>query len=268
MRKLIMSLASLPLFGVSSVIQAQVRDQAASPVVLPTVVVEGQRIHTSVMSYAPQTHYGQQGQYEGRDRDFDKTKPDQDKDGDNSECENGSNPTTGAPVTISTGNKVKTEVDFSADGQQPLYLTRHYSKSGTNKGIFGRRWSSNFDKRLGFRYGDADCVNSPGSAISCDSAGKTLENIYYYDERGARYTFSWNSSKSRWDDAKADSVQWLAWNSGNSRWMLTTESHGTLTFDSQGKLRSDKDQYGIGTTYDYQGSYEPDSVTSPRTLIA
>ncbi|NVJ48902.1 MAG: RHS repeat protein [Gammaproteobacteria bacterium] len=59
-------------------------------------------------------------------------------------------PTGGNPITIATGTKVQTEVDFAGRGVLPLVITRsyEYTNSSTDRftGLFGKQRSSSFER--------------------------------------------------------------------------------------------------------------------------
>lgn len=87
---------------------------------------------------------------------------------DNAKAENpcdsngkGKNPTTGNPVIIATGEKVKTEVDFVSSGLYGLSLSRHYRSMpatyGAN-GMFGPKWFSSLST---LKLMTAGQVNNP-----------------------------------------------------------------------------------------------------------
>ncbi|MGQ0622190.1 MAG: DUF6531 domain-containing protein [Panacagrimonas sp.] len=48
------------------------------------------------------------------------------------------------PVSIRTGNKFRTDLDFRAQGEFPLELVRTYNRSNELGGMFGRYWTSTF----------------------------------------------------------------------------------------------------------------------------
>lgn len=55
------------------------------------------------------------------------------------------NPTTGNPVVIATGEKVQTEQDFNDFGDAGLGLTRIYRSNTSLSGLFGSKWRSSLD---------------------------------------------------------------------------------------------------------------------------
>ena len=56
-----------------------------------------------------------------------------------------SNPSTGSPVIISTGEKYKVEQDFAAGSDYALGLQRTYRSFDTNATMFGPKWLSSYD---------------------------------------------------------------------------------------------------------------------------
>jgi hypothetical protein len=99
------------------------------------------------------------------------------------DCSNsatGGTATTGNPVVIATGEKIKSEVDFSPAGIGALGLTRTYRSNG-DFGMFGQRWRSNYDWR---NLGPSGCykhADYPGKCIP------TEVTVTFPD--GANYTY-------------------------------------------------------------------------------
>jgi len=77
----------------------------------------------------------------------------------------------GNPIYIATGNKLEPELDFAAEGEWPLFLKRTYNHhwvEAEDGGLFGKKWLSNFDYRMGqgacyARPGQAKCAMDPGN---------------------------------------------------------------------------------------------------------
>ncbi len=101
----------------------------------------------------------------------------------------GSTLRTGCPVIVATGNKVLTQVDFQA---HDLVLVRHYSAAWQGSGLFGPRWLSGFDHQLHF------VGTSPNFTA-----------IELHRPEGLTWTYDWNSSTSRWEDSKPDSIAYI-----------------------------------------------------------
>jgi YD repeat-containing protein len=88
--------------------------------------------------------------------------------------------TSGNPVVIATGEKIKSEADFSPAGIGALGLTRTYRSNG-DFGMFGQRWRSNYDWR---NLGPSGCykhADYPGKCIP------TEVTVTFPD--GANYTY-------------------------------------------------------------------------------
>ena len=152
---------------------------------------------------------------------------------------------TKAPVIISSGNKVKDEVDFEIAGQGGLSFSRRYNKSlSTNSQLFGLGWSTAFDAKLVFGY-----------------SGSTLNSVTLYRPDGSRQLYTWNTSPPRWDDTKPESIAWLE-NLGSNGWLWHNEQRGTETYNTSGQLTSIKDEFGIGWTQAYNGSNKLATATS------
>src|SRR5207248_2676543 len=71
-----------------------------------------------------------------------------------------SNPISGHPVIIATGEKVKDETDFQGAGLYPVGLVRHYHGFSTRTGsMFGSKWASSYDYHL--TPIGSDCMSPP-----------------------------------------------------------------------------------------------------------
>jgi RHS repeat-associated protein len=185
--------------------------------------------------------------------------PDANEEGHQATCEsiaNGTTPTTDHPVVIATGNKVYSETDFVGPGEMPLAVRRTYSKSLIGNGVFGSRWFSSLDYRLGFSYLQGPACNGamPGIPIpsSCTDpvgAGTPVTGVKAYRPNGSRYSFVWDATDARFEAEGAGSLSWLV--EQNNIWILHTEDDGEETYDDYGRPLSVKNRYGIGWTFQY-----------------
>lgn len=185
-------------------------------------------------------------------------------------CNDPGSPVTSQPVVVTTGNKVQREVDFAAFGQAPLSLARTYNKSWDGQGIFGRKWTSTFDYKLGFLYYDGvstkQCIRTPDST-ACFPIN--VQEIYVHRGDGARYTFRRRDPQDpMFIDSKPDSIATLR-QVGNN-WVLRTEEHTVETFNESGLPISVLDETGAGWTFAFDaatGSFlQSVSHTSGRSV--
>ena len=194
---------------------------------------------------------------------FERNRPDEDFEG-NPDCQEGK---TGQPVVLMSGNKIKEEIDFASAGIVPLRLVRTYNKSWTGTGLFGKNWISTFDYKLSFEYANGQvCYKDPGEPKTCDPPSG-LTKIFVHRPDGARFTYTWNVDRSRWDDQKPDSVAWLE-NKPDGTWAHYTEDNSTEVYSANGEVLSVIDQYGIGWTFQYIQPYllQTATHTSGRTV--
>ncbi|MGH7944194.1 MAG: DUF6531 domain-containing protein [Opitutaceae bacterium] len=156
---------------------------------------------------------------------------------------------TSMPVDVATGNKLLFEADFRAAGEFPLYLKRTYNKAWPGIGIFGRKWSSNFDYKLSFEYeaGSRICYREPGFEPECPEG--VVTGVKAWGPDGAGYTFE-QISATRWEDTKPTSIAWLE-RLPDGRWALHTERHTVETYDNTGVIQSIVNDHGVGWTFEY-----------------
>ena len=79
---------------------------------------------------------------------------------------------TNCPVTIATGEKLLSEVDFQDIGEMPLAVARNYHSRNSygGSGLFYSYWSTEFDTRLRINYQDGSrCDTNPagGNSSGC-----------------------------------------------------------------------------------------------------
>lgn len=167
------------------------------------------------------------------------------------------------PVVVGTGNKVRREVDFTVAGYQPIEFERFYNKSLTQPNqLFGSRWSTQFDHKLGFSYAAGGaCTVQPGIAGSCNSNLGTADTIGVYQTDGSRITYRWNAAQGRWTDSKPSPIAWLE-KLANGNWAWHTEDNGVETFSASGLLLKTTDEHGLGFTLAYDTNNALTSITS------
>lgn len=155
-------------------------------------------------------------------------------------------PTGGNPIIFSTGNKIEPELDFATNGEMPLLLARTYNHFSTETGLFGRHWTSNFDLKV---------------VKSADN----LEIVAYRPD-GRKIRFVWNAAQSVWLEDKASPVARIQ-SDGAGGYTLYGEDNAVETYNSTGKITSQKNQRGIGLTFSYSGGYlQTVTHTSGRSI--
>jgi YD repeat-containing protein len=161
----------------------------------------------------------------------------------------GRSPAKGDPIVLATGTLVETELDFSAAGEMGLYLERFYSSRFKLRGLLGNGWTTNFDKRLRFKYDTGIvCEPFPGHG-GCPHSGSSL-NIWAVrpDARVIPFIY-WNGG---FQEVKQGSVARLDHDPGTGRDVLYTEDN-TIEVYQHGLIQSEKNAHGIGWTYHYGG---------------
>lgn len=165
--------------------------------------------------------------------------------------------TTQHPVSISSGNKTKSEVDFILHQTDvPLGISRNYNKSLSGAGVFGAKWSSNIEYTLTFYYGTTiQCAGRLNGTTACNPLGQSLVKIVAMRSSGYGKTFTKNAA-----DAWVSNDGSIASQSG-SNWILTSPTGETETYNNSGQVISIKDARGVGTTYAYNGSAQLQTIT-------
>lgn len=165
--------------------------------------------------------------------------------------------TTQHPVSISSGNKTKSEVDFLLSPTiVPLGVTRTYNKSLNATGIFGAKWSSNIEYTLTFHYGTAiQCIGRLNGTSVCNPLGQSLAKIVAMRSSGYGKTFTKNAAGA-WVSGDGS----IATQNGSS-WVLKSLTGEVETYNAAGQVLSIKDARGVGNTYAYSSSGQLQTIT-------
>jgi RHS repeat-associated protein len=168
-------------------------------------------------------------------------------------------PTTGQPVVIATGNKIKPEVDFVLPpDQNPLSLVRLYDKSLDRIGIFGKSWASSIEYSLSFEYGTTFCAGRLDAAVAC-SPTAPLSKIYAVRTSGFALVFQ--NQGGVWTDGK-NTIS-----SVGGQWVLILQDGGAETYNGYGQPLAILDARGIGLSYSYSaGKLSAVTHTSGRSI--
>jgi len=173
----------------------------------------------------------------------DEEKPGPDKKG---ACEVSDN-----PVIIASDTKVKSEVDFQTAHLYPLELRRVYNQTNDIKGIFGDRWSTEFDKSLGFGLsGGAICNAIPGQSTACVNASTVVEKVVAKRPDGGQQTYNWSPTAQRYENPAPDADDWIIRNVDGT-WTLQNKSGPYENYSITGFITSSRDDTNIGWTFSY-----------------
>lgn len=155
------------------------------------------------------------------------------------------------PVSITTGNKTLVEPDLATVGFNAISLTRVYSKESSRAGQFGKSWSSSFDYGLGFTKKSGEyCESYPGVPVFCGTSTADLQYVYFNSPNGARYSYTWNATNNRWDEARTDPLSWIVRRS-DGMWVRHVEDDSEEIYDQYGYIQSITDDKGIGWKFTY-----------------
>ena len=155
--------------------------------------------------------------------------------------------TTQHPVSIATGNKIKSETDFSVSNTgNPFGIIRNYSKAINGTGVFGAKWSSTIEYTLTFHYGASiQCVGRLSGTTTCNTSGQQLTKIVAMRTSGYGRTFT-KDSNGLWTSSDGSAIAQVG-----SEWKLKTTNGDVETYNSSGQALSIKDDRGVGLTYAY-----------------
>jgi RHS repeat-associated protein len=159
-------------------------------------------------------------------------------------------------VILSTGENTENEVDFTSRGEAGLWLERDYHSLWTGVGLFGKYWVSNFDYKLTF---DTAAVNScyprPGGG-ACTIGTKTVIYAHRPDARAIKFL---KQADGSFLEEKPGPVAKIVVQADGS-FALYSEDRDVETYNTNGYVTSVKDEYSVGWTYTYSGTY-PTRVT-------
>lgn len=168
-------------------------------------------------------------------------------------CESGpssagsSNPKSGNPISLSTGNKVESETDFESAGEMPLSLHRTYNHFWRYQGLFGKHWVSSFDYSLVWIQGE-------GTVYLQRPDGRRIKFIRQADGPGLQAGELTPDTKFVvWIEDKGSPVATLR--RLNGTWIVTSEEMAVETYDGSGRPLSIANSHGIGWTYTYSNNY-------------
>ncbi|MGS1078565.1 RHS repeat-associated core domain-containing protein [Pseudoxanthomonas beigongshangi] len=138
----------------------------------------------------------------------------------------------GNPITITTGNKVETDVDFSLPEEKGLYLQRSWNQGINDRGIFGYNWLSNFDKKLILRHENG--------------TGTRLVQIYAQRPDGRKvlvYQWSFGTPNEMYPITGSEATGWV----------LRIDGENTEHYTGEGRILKETNPNGISWTYTYGG---------------
>jgi len=182
-------------------------------------------------------------------------------------------PSTGDPITISTGNLFEKKNDYTTAGQNPLYFTRYYNSMGSANGTYAGtlgNWRTPFD-----RYLHILPASSPTTVIAERADGQgltfTLSGSTWVPDSDVDYTLT--SSGSTWTlTDHNDTVEVYTASSGKGTLNSITTRNGyeqTMTYSS-GLLSTVTDSYSRSLGFTYTSGLltkvtTPDSTTTGIT---
>lgn len=171
-------------------------------------------------------------------------------------------PEIGNPVQVATGEKIQREVDISTQGEFALHLTRVYYSGNDSQGLFGRKWTTPFDRKLSFTFepshggSERYCEPKPGfSNSSCVQAGGDLVAVHLHDETGGRSTLQRANpaSTGTWVDGKQVPLSSLQ-RQPNGDWVLQEQDGSEQRYSPEGYWLYTQSALGLRWTATYDAS--------------
>lgn len=187
-------------------------------------------------------------------------------------------PATGNPVVLSTGEKIKDELDFASRGEYGMSVARIYRSKQVGGKMFGPNWLSNLDvPKIAFTQTGCtitqtgDCIPQKATIVEPDGTKYTFKFTGGINPAGmsaavarkARLESSLGvkSSSSRTVMDPGDSYVYNVggaastgevWYTPGNSWIVY---RGNLTYfyDGSGYIQSITDDTGVGINYTYTG---------------
>ena len=192
--------------------------------------------------------------------------PPSDNNNKKTDCNDGgggdSNPKSGHPVIIATGEKIKDEVDFQGSGLYPLGLTRHYHGFATQTGLmFGSKWASDYDYHL-YAIG-SDCAKPvPKTGPVC------YPHTFQFVTPDGSFTYAKATPGTvvgPYRVGKSEAMGTITTDDPTLGWYLTI-GQTQYDFDANGNILDISDASGATRTFQYSGGHLA-SVTGPGGQI-
>ncbi|WP_249279164.1 RHS repeat-associated core domain-containing protein [Bordetella genomosp. 5] len=150
--------------------------------------------------------------------------------------------TVANPITLNTGNKFESVVDFETQGQARLAFVRYYNSHQATLSSMGWGWRSNFDR--GLQHNNLTVATS--------------SRLTFMRPDGASYSFS-KTSTGLWQPTDTDVSAKLV-SQGTSGWTLTDGNDTVETYTYTGQLTSIKERSGYQQNLVYSADGKLSSV--------
>jgi YD repeat-containing protein len=177
-------------------------------------------------------------------------------------------PCTDNPVAIGIGNKFQVETDYAGAGVRPLQLQRVYNGTLVQKGAFGTRWRTFFDRSI---------APSNTQSRRAVAAHRPDGKIYIFVLANGQYTpdgdvadrlTSFTSSTGGLGGYRyvtADGEETELYNGGGRLLSITSRTGLTLsfTYDALNRVTSMVDPFGRQLTFTYDAGNRIATMTDP-----
>lgn len=137
----------------------------------------------------------------------------------------------GNPVMLASGNKVEFEVDLVLSGYYPLLIERTYNRNSSDRGLFGGRWFTAYDRKIIFGTDSVRMLRSDGSEF--------------------RLTYQASSDSWLLAPETSEPRAQLRLTRAGSNFRFVDSGGNIETYASGGSLLSTTDANGIGWTLTY-----------------
>ncbi len=171
----------------------------------------------------------------------------------------GGNLTSGYPVILATGEKIKDQTDFVGAGLYPLSLSRTYRGFGAQNALmFGKNWTSSFDYHL-YTSGCRKFADYPGACIPSTVELDMPDGKYVYTSGGNPLTFQ---------VAGSDAMGTIYYDGPGNPLSIKLDGY-SYVFDGIGRISSIADRSGANAlVFQYSGTTNQlVSVTNPGNQV-
>lgn len=176
--------------------------------------------------------------------------------------------TTDCPVTIATGEKLLSEVDFRDIGEMPLEVVRNYHSRSSYGGItsFHANWSTDFDTKIRINYTDGTtCITAIGGTTTqgCDLYADSTNNGPIKDVTLIKNSIGEDFIGNPWGNLRPSATKYSRRHIRRSGydWIYEDEAGTEYKFSRRGRLLSKTNVNGISWTLTYGADNYLYSVT-------
>jgi RHS repeat-associated protein len=193
----------------------------------------------------------------------------------NCPCNGPGQPTTGAPITIGTGNMFEQAIDYTTPTENRLSFSRYYNSLAPNTTLIpkmlGTQWTSNYDRYIVPSKAGASVERADGRGLTFTMNGGTLTSDSDVDVELTQSGKTWTLTDT---DDTVETYTTATTNVGGlevlyGRLASIKARNGytqTLSYDASNELLSVTDSYHRSLSFTYAGGLLQ-TVTTPDGLV-